>query len=157
MLLDTQEMFSGAISAAGVRTAQAVTATAISANVLDLRNSSLPLLVDEGINSAIWFVVRALAAFNTLTSLTVTLESADDAGLSSNVKVHYSSGAVLLAALVANAPLIRVQLPSDDYRRYLGVRYTVGGANPTLGSVYAFLTLDIQRNLNYPSGFTLDV
>ena len=37
MILDLQTKFSGSTSAAGVTTGQAITATAISTNVLDLR------------------------------------------------------------------------------------------------------------------------
>ena len=49
-----------------------------------------------------------------------------------------------------------MKLPSANYERYLGVRYTVGGTNPTLGSVLAFLTPDVNRNVIYSSGFTVD-
>ena len=48
MILDLQTMFSGAVASDGTKTGQAVTATAISTNVLDLRNASTPTLVDEG-------------------------------------------------------------------------------------------------------------
>lgn len=160
MILDTQLIFSGAIAADGTRSAQAITATAISANVVDLRGNVAqnPALVDEGIlGTDMWLVVQVLQAFNTLTSLTITLESAADAGLTSGPVVHFSTGAILLAALTANTRLAAVQLPSADYKRYLGLRYTVGGTNPTLGSIYAYLTPDLQRNVNYGSGFTVDV
>lgn len=159
MIQDTQEIFSGAIAADGTRSAQAITATAISTNVIDLRGNlaSFPALVDEGISGPeTWLVVQVLAAFNTLTSLVITLESDSTADLATAPVVHFSK-TILLAGLTANTNVIRVQLPSDNYKRYLGMRYTVTGSNPTLGTLYAFLVLDVQRNVIYPSGFTVDV
>lgn len=158
MILDLQTMFSGTVAADGTKTAQAITATAISTNVLDLRNAATPAAVDEGLVGAnTWLVIQTIAAFNTLTSLTITLESDTAVGLGSAPVVHFSTGAILLAALTANTVLARVQLPSADYKRYLGLRYTVAGTNPTLGSILAYLTNGVDRNKVYPAGFTIDV
>lgn len=155
MIQDTQTIFSGSISAAGVRSAQAITATAISTNVLDTRNAATPAAVDEGlVGGDLWLVVQVSQVFNNLTSLAITLESSAAAGLTS-ATVHFSQS-VLLAALTAGATVVRVKVPSGDYLRYLGLRYTVTGTNPSTGSLFAFLTPDVQRNLNYPSGFTVD-
>lgn len=156
MIQDTQEIFSGAIAANGTRSGQAITATALSTNVLDFRNGTSPTLADEGISGPeLWLVVVVTQAFNNLTSLTITLESAVDTGISTSPTVHVTKTA-LLAALTAGATVLRVQLPSDDYQRYVGVRYTVAGTAPTTGAVMAFFTMDINRNVNYPSGFTVD-
>lgn len=156
MLFGTQDLFSGTIAADGTRSAQAITATAISTNVIDLRQpNGAPALVDNGIGlPSIWLTVQVIQAFNTLTSLTITLESDSAAALNVAPVVHFSTGAILLANLTANTVLVRAPYPSTDYKRYLGLRYTVTGANPTLGSVIAFQALDVQRTLNYPSGFT---
>lgn len=158
MILDTQSMFSGSIAADGTRSAQAITATAVSTNVIDLRQpNGAPATADNGIlGPMLWLVVIVSQAFNTLTSLTVTLESDSASTLASSPVVHFSSGAVALASLTAGATIVRTPMPSGDYKRYLGVRYTVTGSNPTLGSVYAFLTMDVNRNVIYPSGFTVD-
>ena len=154
MLMDANSRFSGTVGADGVRTAQAIAATAISSNVIDLRNATSPALADEGHNEkGIWLVVQAIQGFNTLTSLTVTLESDSAPGMATAPVVHFSK-TIALAGLTAGANLARVLLPSDDYKRYLGVRYTVTGANPTLGSVFAFITEDTQRNIQYPSGLS---
>lgn len=158
MILDLQTMFSGTVAADGTKSAQAITATAISTNVLDLRNAATPTLVDEALQgSDLWLVIQVAQAFNTLTSLTITLESDSTANLATSATVHYSTGAILLAALTANTIVARTRLPSGLYERYLGVRYTVTGTNPTQGSVLAFLTANVDRNLAYPSGFTIDV
>lgn len=157
MIQDSQELFSGTIGADGTRGAQAITATALSTNVLDLRNSGSPALVDEGLSGPeMWLVIQCIAAFNNLTSLTITLESDSTSNIATAPTVHCSK-TILLAGLTAGANLIRMQLPSDDYKRYLAVRYTVTGTAPTTGSVVSFLALDVQRNVIYPSGFTVDV
>ena len=157
MYQDTQTMFSGAIAADGTRTPQPITATAISTNVMDLRNGASPALKDEGMfGRDCWLDIVVPAAFNNLTSLTITLESDSTSNLATAPVVHFSK-TILLANLTAGSNPVRVQVPSDDYKRYLGVRYTVTGTAPTLGSVYAFLVLDAQRSVNYPSGFTVDV
>jgi len=156
MLQDLNTIFSGAVAADGTRTAQAITATAISTNVLDARQpNGAPTLKDEGIfGQDLWLNVVVVQAFNNLTSLTVTFESDSASTLASAPVVHFSR-TIALAGLTAGAA-IRVQVPSDDYKRYLGLRYTVTGTAPTQGSVMAFLSLDPQRNVIYPSGFTVD-
>ena len=158
MILDLQTMFSGAVALDGTKTAQGpITATQISANVVDLRNSSVLALADEGIQGTqdVWLEVKVAQVFNNLTSLTITLESDVAAGLATLPVVH-SSFTVLLAALLANTTVVRLLLPSADYKRFLGLRYTVNGAAPTTGTLLAAISLDTQRNKTYPAGFTID-
>lgn len=158
MLQDVNSIFSGAIAADGSRTAQAVTATALSTNVIDLRNSGLLALKNEGIvGQNVYLNVDVIAAFNTLTSLTITLETDSTSNLATSPTVHLTFS-VLLAALAAGTKVVQVALPIlPNYERYMGVRYTVVGSNPTLGTVMAYLSLDPQSNTGYPSGYTLDV
>ena len=52
---------------------------------------------------------------------------------------------------------MRALLPSGDYKRFLGLRFTVAGAAPTTGTLTANIVLDVQRNRVYPAGFTIDV
>lgn len=152
MILDIQTQFSSQ---------QAVTATAISTNVIDLRNAATPVLVDEGLlfGMQLWLVIlttQAAAAAGAAT-VTFTLESDSTADLATSPTVHYSSPVIGKATLVAGFVAVRTQLPSGDYERYLGVRYTVGTGPLTAGAFTAFLTPDVQRNVAYPSGFTIDV
>lgn len=161
MILDLQTMFSGSVAADGTKTGQALTATAISANVLDLRQAATPALVDEGINNEdAWLVVQAQTAANgadAAKTLTITLESDSAVGLATLPVVHYSSGAILGSAITAGATLVRVKLPSGDYKRYAGIRYTVS-AGFTSFNILAYIVLGgIQRNKIYPANFTLDV
>ena len=157
MILDLQTMFSGTVAVDGTKTAQGpITATQISANVLDLRNAALPALVEEGIHGAdVWLEVRVVQAFNNLTTLTITLESDVAATLASAPVVH-ATVAVALAALTANTVVARLLLPSADYKRYLGLRFTVTGTAPSTGTLLANIALDVQRNKTYPAGFTID-
>lgn len=160
MIFDLQSMFSGSVAADGTRSGQAITATAISSNVIDLRQpGGAPAVVDNGLlgDNGLWLVVQIGQAFNTLTSLTITMESDSAAALNSAPVVHYSSGAIALANLTANKILLRVPLPSADYKRYLGLRYTVAGSNPSTGTVQAFLAFDHGANPIYPGSFTIDV
>jgi len=158
MLQDVNSIFSGAIAADGTRTAQAITATAVSTNVIDLRQNANLALKNEGVvGQNVYLNVDVIQAFNTLTSLTITLETDSTSNLATSPTTHLTFS-VLLAALTAGAKVVQVALPVlPNYERYMGVRFTVVGSNPTLGSVMAYLSLDPQTNTGYPSGFTLDV
>ena len=161
MILDLQEKFSGTTTAAGVTTGDAITVTAISSNVLDLRNAATPALGDEGISGPeMWLVVQvtdnAFTAAGAAT-LTITLESDSAATLASAPVVHYSTTAIPKATLVIGYVAVRQFLPSGDYKRYLGLRYTVATGPMTAGNVVAFLTPDVARNVIYPTGYTIDV
>lgn len=160
MILDLQEKFSGTTTAAGVTTGDAITVTAISSTVLDLRNGSLAL-ADEGISGPeTWLVVQvtdnAFTAAGAAT-LTITLESDTAVGLGASPVVHFSTAAIGKASLILGFTAVRVQLPSDNYKRFLGLRYTVATGPMTAGNVVAFLTPDVARNVIYPAGFTIDV
>lgn len=157
MILDMQSTFSGTVASDGTKTGQALTATAISTNVMDLRNQATPTLVDEAINQGCWLVViakTAAAGGDAAKTLTITLESDSTANLATSATVHYTSPAITGATLTAGYVAVRILLPSGDYERYLGVRYTVS-ATFTSFEILAFLTLDPQRNINYPTGFTV--
>lgn len=159
MILDLQTVFSGSTTAAGVTSGQALTATAISTNVVDLRNAATPATADEGLSPhETWFIVQVVtsaAGGDAAKTLTITFESATDAGLSSGNVAHFTSVAFTGAQITAGANLIRIPLPSADYKRYLGMRYTVS-ASFTAFQIAAFLTPDVNRNVIYASGYTVD-
>ena len=105
MILDLQSMFSGSVTAAGVKTGDAVTATAISLNVMDLRQGVASIgtgvlaLADEGLNpDEAWMIVQAdnSAAFAAAgaATLTVTLESDSTANLATAPVVHFSTAVI---------------------------------------------------------------
>ena len=159
MYLDSQIEFSDA---------QAVTATAISSNVYDLfsvkaggaaagditSNTRLDIGTDD-----LFLVVSVPTAITDTSSdatLAVTLESADDAALTTNAIVHFSTGTLAFATYSpAGTMIAAVRIPRGLYRRYLGVRYTVASGPFTAGAIDAFLTPDLQLNRPYKSGFTV--
>lgn len=164
MILDLQMTFSGSTSAAGVKTGQGLTATAISDNVIDLRNFrtgvTTPAAADEGILGFMeqWLIVQvqtAAAGGDAAKTLTITLESSAAVGLTSSA-IHYTSPAITGATLVAGYTAVRIMIPSGDYLRYVGLRYTVS-AGFTSFNILAYVTPDPQRNVIYPTGFTIDV
>lgn len=154
MYINSQELFSDA---------QAVTVTAISTNVIDLNPDGFGLanaLQDIGVgDETVYLVVMTVTTITDAGSdatLVVTLESDTAVGLATSPVVHYST-AVLAFATYATAGTVIVQtpLPLGDYKRYLGVRYTVASGPFTAGAITAFLTTDVQRYKYYASGFTV--
>lgn len=146
--------------------AQAVTATAISSNVIDLfavttgaqaSGFSPNTRIDVGDES--YLVVQTVTTATDTGSdatLTVTLESADDVGLTTNNIVHSSTGALAFATFSpAGTNLVRIRLPKALYRRYLGVRYTVASGPLTAGTFDAFITENPDNQRPYKSGFTV--
>lgn len=125
---------------------QAVTATAISQNVLQYPandtavGDAAPMVRNLGAGEPVPMLVQVTEAFATLTSLTITLETADNAALSSGAVVLATTGAIPLASLVAGyvPPALRY-LPNATIKEFLGLRFTVGGSNATAGKITAAL------------------
>lgn len=150
MILDLQTKFSDL---------QAVTSTAISTNVIDLIQGTSPTTLDEGIGDGVWLniIVGTAATAAGAATVTFSLESDSTADLATSATVHWTSAAIGKATLVAGYQVARIKLPSDNYERYLGVRYTVATGPLTAGTFLAFLTISAQRNVIYPAGYTIDV
>lgn len=160
MYVDTQTEFSDS---------QAVTSTAISSNVLDLQTTSTGAatltslspntIVDIGQGEDVYLVVQTAVTCTDVGSdatLTVTLESDTAVGLASAPVVHFSTGALAFASFAtAGTVLAQIKLPNADYKRYLGVRYTVANGPLTAGAFDAFLTTNVQRSKTYKSGYTV--
>jgi hypothetical protein len=159
MYIDTQLEFSDA---------QALTATAISTNVVDTLTMgaaasataigpNLSLDLGQG-NAPVYLVVQAVTAAaggDSAKTLTISLESDSTANLATSATVHFSSAAILGSAVTAGARLVTLALPHGAYERYLGVRFTVS-ASFTSFTIDAFLTTDpagVYRA--YKSGFTV--
>lgn len=139
--------------------AQAVTATAISTNVIDrISNSSgKNALADIGTGQDVYLVVITQTAATDTSSdatLTVTLESDSTADLATSATVHFTTGALAFAAFSpAGTTLAAVKLPQGEYERYLGVRYTVASGPLTAGNFDAFLTTDVQAFRAYEKNY----
>lgn len=150
---------------------QAVTSTAISSNVYDLFSTlaggtsnaagvSPNAKIDIGSGTGdLYLVVQTSVACTDVSSdatLTVTLESADDAGLSTNAQVHYSTGTIAFAGFSpAGTQLVAIHLPVGLYRRYVGIRYTVASGPLTAGAFDAFLTPALALSRPYKSAYTV--
>ena len=133
MILDKQSLFSDQ---------QAITATAISENVIDLGVAK-----DLGIGGMpIPVLIQVTEDFNTLTSLTVDLEVDDNAGMASAKVVQ--SVSVALADLIAGKRIPPMYLPEGVDEQYCAVRYTVVGTAPTTGKITAGLSMGNQTNVH---------
>lgn len=131
---------------------QAITATALSTNVIDLGAKGTPhgaaaaLNGDVGIGNPIPIDIRVTEDFATLTSLTVTVEVSANSDMSSST-VLFSSGAIAAAALVEGYRVKCTVVPEGANKRYLGIRYTVGGSNATAGKIHAGISMGNQTNI----------
>lgn len=156
MLIDTQTELSDA---------QAVTATAISANVIDLFSTlagggtAITPNARLDIGDESYLVVNTVVTCTDTGSdatLTITLESADNAALSTNPIVHFSTPAIPFASFAtAGTNLVKIRLPKALYRRYLGVRYTVANGPLTAGAFDAVIVENVDNQNPYKSAFTV--
>ncbi len=132
MLLDAEQELS---------TAQAITATALSENIIDLTSTRGAQAQDD----QLWLVVRVGTAFATLTSLTIEIWNHTTTTVTSGTML-LRSAAIPVASLTANTTVFKCKVPVGLTKRYLGLNYTVAGSNATTGTVDAFLTNSMQDN-----------
>jgi hypothetical protein len=161
MYVDSQVEFSDA---------QALTVSAISQNVYDtltVKKGGNPapdispnIRLDHGTGvDHSYLVVSTPVAITDAgndATLTVELVSADDEALTAGVVVHFSSGALAFGAFSAAGQVIAMaKMPIGLYKRYIGVRYTVGAGPLLTGAVDAFITTDVQFNRIYKSAINV--
>ena len=129
---------------------QAITATAVSENTIDLQAAR-----DIGAGESTYFIFTVKEAFATGTSLTFQIISSASADLSS-ATVITASGAVATANL-AIGDQVALRLPAQvdsTGQRYLGANYVVAGSDFTAGEIDADVVLDLQDGQKYyASGF----
>lgn len=166
MILDKQEEFSDS---------QAVTATAVSTNVIDTLLVAYPFMIDQanltaatnsagqtdstrdlGIGEPMWLVVQVdeAATAGGAATTTITFESSAAAAMTSPT-VHYTTSALALAALTLGATIVQIMIPSGNYLQFLGVRYTIATGPLTAGKFSAFLACNIQKNISYPAPYVV--
>lgn len=128
---------------------QAITATAISQNVLEFPDNGIvygetaAIPRNLGAGREIPLLIQVTQSFATLTSLTITIESSAAAALTSST-VHHTTGAIPVASLVAGFKLPMRWLPVGVLGKYLGLRFTVGGSNATAGQITAALATEMD-------------
>jgi succinylarginine dihydrolase len=120
-MLDRQNLFSNE---------QAITASANSTDVIDLGSSSRDVGAGETNN----VLVQVTEAFNNLTSLSVTLQTASTENFTSPIQL--TAGTIALASLVAGAKFSIGAVPRGTLR-YLRLAYTVTGSAPSTGKITA--------------------
>lgn len=143
MIMDATTLFSNA---------QAITATAVSTNIVDLGaagtvyGAAAAITRDIGKGADIPLKVTVVESFNTLTSLTISIETDDNSGFAS-AKTVWTSPAYLLVDLATGAKLLLPDsIPLGTDERYVRLRYTVAGTPPTLGKITAGVTMGNQTN-----------
>ena len=136
MMVDNNLILSGAVSSTGTVSYQTVTGTGnvLSTNTIDLASGGIPTSgqvrdIGEGRDVYVrWLVGTAQAG---ATSVEVQAIYADDAGLTTNVTVVGSSGAIAIASLTAGTRGVVEINPRVASRgqRYFGVRYVIVGTS----------------------------
>jgi hypothetical protein len=157
MYVDNNLIVSGGVSSTGSVTYQTVTGASavLSTNTIDLLQNR-----EIGVGQDIYARPLVGTAFTGLTALTVEVIQADDAALSTNVKVIGSSGAIPVASLVAGARFAVQCNPSigSKGQEFLGLRYTPTGTG-TAGTLFADFGIEVQDantgTKSYPSGFVV--
>jgi hypothetical protein len=142
MILDDTLVFSDA---------QAITATARSTNIVDIGAAGTPYGMtnavrrDIGEGTNIPISVNIVEAFNNLTSLTIAWEIDNDPAFGSPTVM--GSRTYTLAQLTLGATIdYPAEVPVGTNERFLGLRYTVAGAAPTLGKITASVVAGRQAS-----------
>lgn len=141
MIFDKTTLFSDA---------QAITADAVSTNVIDLLatgtvyGAASALTKDVGKGQALKLHIQVVEAFNTLTSLTISVQC-DSVENFATPKTLVSE-TILLADLIAGKTSNIMAVPAGTDERYLRLNYDVTGTNPTTGKITAGLVMGSQTN-----------
>ena len=120
---------------------QALTATAVSTNIIDLIQASRQI----GAGKTVWvhFNVTVSADGTTMDeTYQFDVETDDNAALSSAVVL--GSKTIGYATLVAGYKF-SIAIPIADVQRYVGIRYTLGGTTPSI-SMDAFMSDQEMQN-----------
>lgn len=132
--------------------AQAVTATALSTNVIawpdngTVHGEAAAIARDLGKGVPIPLLIQVVEDFATLTSLTITVETSANSNMTSST-VLVSSPAIPAATLKAGyRPAIPSVLPEQAVGKYFAVRYTVAGSAATAGKITAGIVAGVQTN-----------
>ena len=143
MFVDNNLVLSGAISAVGAVSGQAVYSagtSVLSTNAVDLGTGR-----DTGEGADLFGRFEVTVAAVGGTSIEMQVISADDAALSVNVTVIGTTGAIPVASLTLGSRTacdINPRIGSKG-QRYMGARYISVGTT-TAGSFFADLGIDIQ-------------
>ncbi|TIW56683.1 MAG: hypothetical protein E5V54_11225 [Mesorhizobium sp.] len=135
MIFDMQTLLSDA---------QAIVATAASANIIDLGPIANGIVRDIGKGKPIPLRIQVVEAFNNLTSLTIALQTDDNSGFASPKTVW--SQTYVLADLIAGKVIVPEYITRGTDERYMRLNYTVTGTAPTTGKITAGVTMGSHSN-----------
>ena len=132
--------------------AQAVTSTGdtASTNVYDAGSAES---ADIGLNDELWINVTCNTTATSGGSATVQAVLQDSADNSTFADALV--GAVFPVASVKQGVALLQACPPLGLRRYTRIVYRVGTAALTAGKFDAFMSMDVQRKIARPSGFTV--
>jgi hypothetical protein len=130
-------------------TAQAVTATAVSTDTIDLSQ------VERQRGEPIHFVWHVDTAATAAGAATVTFQIVTDtvANLASPTVVA-ATAAIGKATLVAGYTIALPLPPNISLERYLGCQYTVATGPLTAGAFTCDMVLDTQNDYSFPAAIT---
>ena len=120
---------------------QAITASAVSTNVIDFGATQTPqhaanaITRDMGKGTPAHLRIQVTADFATLTSLAVAIQTCAVEGFGSGVATILSSPAVPVADLKAGYVFPLQIIPRGSVLRYMRLNYTVAGDNASAGTV----------------------
>ena len=126
---------------------QAITATVMSTNIIDLGVTRAPVGAKKAVNgdmgkAMVPLLVQVTEDFNNCTSVRVDVV----VGATTTPTTVVFTQTILLADLKAGKTITIDQLPKGITGRYLGVKYTVVGTAPSAGQVMAGLTMGNHTN-----------
>jgi hypothetical protein len=142
MIFDAQTRFSNA---------QAVTASAASTNVIDLRAAGIPYGNDVAVSRDLGIFdiplrIQVVTAFATATSIKVAVQTDDNSSFSSAATV-LETEAIPIATLVAGYQFNIDKFPLKTSERYVRLYYTVAGSDATAGAITAGVVAANEQNL----------
>lgn len=121
-------------------------------DVIDL--GSTPTTSDIGAGEDLWLVIQVDTTATSGGAATGRFILASDAAAAiatdGSASVHFDSGAIAVATLVAGYTIAAVRLPQGTYERYLGILQTTAVAAFTAGKINAFLTKNAPKWIAYP-------
>ena len=131
--------------------AQAVTATALSTNVIDIAAAR-----NIGAGEDLFLYIRVGAAAAASGAATVNFQvQTDSSSAMGTATTVLDSGAIPKASLGANSAL-KFKLPSAAFKQYLALNYLVAAGPLTAGDFSAWIATDVQDNATYAGGYTVN-
>jgi hypothetical protein len=135
---------------------QAVTATAVSTNVIDLgATGTVPyspaaLKANVGNGASVPVDIQVVEAFAGITSLQVEFQVAADEAFTSPTVVAVTP-AVPVASLVAGYKFVIDKIPVGTNKRYMRLNYVVAGGPGSAGKITAGIVAAVQTNDTVPA------